>query len=133
MNWATFIASLESFFSSVGQIFLTNIKAAIPVLEQAASNFITQLVDEIVAGIKNGTIPLPVLAAEPGAVVPSVGDQKRTLAFNLVKEKLAATTIPADMTITDSLIYWQIETSVRKVKQVGNAGNFPGGNSGPVA
>jgi hypothetical protein len=134
MSWITFIQELESFFSSVGQVFLQNIKAAIPVLEQAVSNFLSALVAQIVADIENGTIPLPVLAAEPGTPVDplALGKRKRDAAFTAVTEKLKTTTIPDGMVISNSMIYWQIETSVRALKNMGNGGNFPGGNSGPV-
>jgi len=135
MNWATFWAAVGKFFSDIGSIFLTNLEAAIPVAEQAASNFLTALVDEIIAGINNGTIPLPVLAAEPGATVDPLvlGRQKRDAAFTAVQAKLATVTVPAGVTISNSMIYWQIETCVRKAKNMGNGGNFPGGNSGPVS
>ena len=134
MNWNTFWASVGAFFSSVGSIFLSNIKAAIPVLEQAASNFLSALVAQIIADIENGTIPLPSLAAAPGAPTVPVGDTKRSVAFNTVKQKLATTNVPpSGMTISDSLIYWQIETSLRAYKNKGNGGVLPGGNSGPVS
>lgn len=135
MSWSTFVQELESFFSSVGQAFLTNIKAAYPVLEQAALNFLSTVVDAIIAGIESGAIPLPVLVAEPGDGVnpDALGNQKRAVALAQVRAYLVTNPPPAGMTITTSLINSAIEISVAKMKQVGNGGNFPGGNSGPVA
>jgi hypothetical protein len=144
MNWGAFFQSLGKFFSGIGQTFLANVMAAIPQIEQAAINFLTGIVDTIITDIETGVIPLPALAVnpnEPGAVTDveaqalALGKVKRDAAFNAVKQKLAGMTIPEDITVTNSLIYWQIETSVRKYKtnNSGNGGNFPGGNSGPVA
>lgn len=135
MSWSSFIQSLESFFTSVGQVFLSNIQAAYPALEQAAINFLTVIADAIIAGIESGAIPLPVLAAEPGAPVDALalGRLKQQTAFNLIQAQLKTTPPPAGVTITTSLINSAIEISVQKNKQMGNGGNFPGGNSGPVA
>lgn len=140
MNWGAFFQSLGKFFSGIGQQFLANVMAAIPQIEQAAINFLTGIVDVIIADIETGVIPLPVLAANPAdkaqdneSVKLALGNAKRGAAFSAVKQKLATMAIPEDITITDSLINWQIETSVRKYKNnaAGNHGNFPGGNSGP--
>lgn len=131
MSWSAFIQSLEAFFTSVGQTFLTNIKTAYPALEQAAMNFLVVIADAIIAGIESGAIPLPVLASEPGTVVDTLalGRTKQLTAFNAIQEKLKITPPPAEMVITTSLINSAIEISVQKHKQLGNQGNFPGGNS----
>lgn len=135
MSWSSFIVELESFFSSVGQAFLANIKTAYPALEQAAINFLTTVADAIIAGIESGAIPLPVLAAEPGAPIDplALGRLKQQTAFNAIQAQLKVTPPPTGMVISTSLINSAIEISVQKHKQLGNQGNFPGGNSGPVA
>lgn len=127
MSWKIFWDSVGAFFSDVGATFLTNLKASLPVAEQAVSNILTAIVDAIVAGIESGAIPLPALASDKSAI----SNSKRNTAFNATKEKLSTTTIPNGMVISDSMIYWQIETSYQKLKTIGNQGNFPGGNSGP--
>jgi hypothetical protein len=140
MNWSAFFQSLGKFFSGIGQQFLANVMAAIPQVEQAAINFLSGIVDVIITDIETGVIPLPVLAANPAdkaqdsqSAKLALGKTKRDVAYGAIQQKLAGMTIPEDITITDSLIYWQIETSVRKYKNnnSGNHGNFPGGNSGP--
>ena len=132
MTWQIFWAAVGTFFSDVGSVFLSNLKAAIPVLEQEASNILTVIVDAIIAGIESGAIPLPVLAIE-GATKLDLGKQKRDIAFDAVQAKLATITLPKGVTVSNSLIYWQIETSYQKYKVTtsGNGGNFPGGNTGP--
>jgi hypothetical protein len=135
--WSNFWQEVEIFFSDVGTTFLSSIKAAFPVLEQAAMNFLVAIADAIVAAIESGAIPLPVLAADPGTPVDSlaVGEQKRKAAFVAIQAKLAETPPPAGMTVSTSLINSAIEISVQKYKVAnsGNHGNFPGGNSGPVS
>jgi len=135
MSWGSFIQSLESFFSSVGQAFLANVQASIPALEQAAINFLTSIADAIINDIESGVIPLPALAAEPGATVDPLvlGKQKRDAAFTAIQAQLVKTPPPAGVTVTNSLVYFTIELSVQKAKQMGNGGNLPGGNSGPVS
>lgn len=139
MNWGKFFQSLGKFFSGIAQTFLANLMAALPILEQAAVNFLMQVVDEIIAGIASGAIPLPVFEAKGLSVKEAklqLGKVKRDIAFDLIQKKLAEMSIPEDIAphISDSLINWTIETSVRKYKNAnsGNHGNFPGGNSGPV-
>lgn len=134
MNWTTFWDAVGSFFSDVGSVFLAGIKAAIPIAEQAAINFIVALVDQVVTDIETGVIPLPVLLDKEADPL-TIGKNKRDLAFNTIQAKLKTVTIPTGMVINNSTVYWQIETSVQKYKTAnsGNGGNFPGGNSGPVA
>ena len=135
MSWGTFIQELETFFSDVGQAFLSNVKAAWPVLEQAGLNFLVAIADAIVAAIESGAIPLPVLAVESGAPVDPLvlGRQKQRAAFDAIQAQLAKTPPPAGVVVNTSLINSAIEISVGKLKQIQNAGNFPGGNSGPVS
>ena len=129
MSWSTFIQSLESFFSDVGQVFLTNIKAAIPVVEQAGLNFLEALADAVVAAIESGAIPLPVLASEGTPDPVAVSNSKRDAAFAAIQVKLATTNVPpAGITINKSLTYLAIEIAVQKMKCMGNGGN--GGSTG---
>ena len=137
MSWGTFIQELETFFSDVGQAFLSNVKAAWPVLEQAGLNFLVAIADAIVAAIESGAIPLPVLAVEPGATVDplALGRTKQRVAFDAIQAQLVKTPPSAGVVVSTSLINSAIEISVAKYKVAnsGNHGNFPGGNSGPVA
>lgn len=129
MNWTSFLESVGHFFSDIGMIFLANIKAAIPVAEQAAQNFLVNIVDAIIAGIESGVIPLPVFASE-GAVDPlTAGKTKREVAFAAIQKKLVETPPPTGMAISTSSINWAIETSVKKYK-INNSGNQ--GNGGPT-
>lgn len=128
MNWTKFWDAVGSFFNDIGSVFLAGIKAAIPIAEQAAINFIAALVDQVITDIETGVIPLPFTASEDKL---ALGNTKRNIAFNEIKKKLETVVIPEGMVIKDSIIYWQIETSVQWYKS-GNHGNFPGGNSGPV-
>ena len=93
------------------------------------------IADAIIADIESGAIPLPALATAPGTAVDKVnqGRAKQVAAFNAIQAKLTTTPPPAGVTITNSLINSAIEIAVQKNKQLGNQGNFPGGNSGPVA
>ena len=132
MNWTAFWASVEAFFSDVGTQFLKSIQAAWPVLQQALMNFLIVIVQDIVNGIANGTIPLPVLAPEKASDPLAIGKQKRDMAFELVNKKLTTmNNVPAG--ITKSQIYSAIEIcyQIYQVDAAGNHGNFPGGNSGP--
>lgn len=134
MDWSKFWDAVGSFFSNIGSVFLANIKAAIPVVEQAALNLLETIADAVIAGIENGTIPLPALATE--AVVKSQeSNHKRDTAFSAIQAKLAVPgTVPLGTTINDSTVYLAIEIAVQKYKvnNSGNGGNFPGGNSGSL-
>jgi hypothetical protein len=132
--WSNFWLSVEEFFSAAGTTFLNSIKAAWPALQQELMNFLILIVQDIVNGISNGTIPLPVLAAKSGAtpdeIKVALGNQKRDLAFNLIKQKLATMpNVPSG--VTNSQIYSAIEIcyQIYQVNASGNHGNFPGGNS----
>jgi hypothetical protein len=137
--FSNFWSEVEIFFSDVGTTFLSNLKTAWPVLEQAGLNFLVVIADAVVKAIESGAIPLPVLAVEPGATVDIVaaklanGRAKQLVAFNAIQAQLVKTPPPTGIVIRTSLINAAIEISVAKNKQMGNGGNFPGGNNFAVA
>ena len=137
--FSNFWAEVEIFFSDVGTTFLSNLKTAWPVLEQAGLNFLVAIADSIVAAIESGAIPLPVLAIEPGVTVDPIasklanGRAKQLAAFNAIQTQLVKTPPPTGTVVTTSLINAAIEISVAKNKQIGNQGVLVGGNSGPIA